>query len=326
MLLDRFDALLADLDGVVYAGEEPIDGAADALGRLEEEGVSLGYITNNASRSPTAVADHIRRLGAPASAESVFGSADAAAELLADRLEAGAKVLITGSEYLRSCVEDRGLVPVSDHRERPDAVVQGFDPTLGWADLAEASYAINAGADWVATNTDFTIPRAEGIAPGNGALVNAVAFATGATPAVAGKPEPYLFHHAAGRLGAERPLVVGDRLDTDILGGNRAGFATAAVLTGIDTVRTILAAEPDQRPDYLLATLGDLYRPYPSRDDDGGEAVSCGDERAELDGATLSLSSDSVDAWRAACALWWRLHPEAAAAPEAIRVDGEDPR
>ncbi|GAA3691751.1 HAD hydrolase-like protein [Zhihengliuella alba] len=326
MLLDRFDALLADLDGVVYAGEEPVDGAAEALGRLEQAGVRLGYITNNASRSPAKVAEHIRRLGAPASAESVFGSADAAAELLADRLEAGSKVLITGSEYLRSCVEDRGLEPVSDHRERPDAVVQGFDPGLGWADLAEASYAINAGAEWVATNTDFTIPRAEGIAPGNGALVNAVAFATGATPAVAGKPEAYLFHHAAERLGAERPLVVGDRLDTDILGGNRAGFATAAVLTGIDTVRTVLAAEPDQRPQYLLETLGDLYRPYPGTEDDGDASAACGDGRAALDGRALVLSDDTLDAWRAACALWWRVNPEAAAEPEDIRFDGADPR
>ena len=126
--------------------------------------------------------------------------------------------------------------------------MQGFSPDIGWKDLAEASYVVAGGALWVATNTDWSIPQARGIAPGNGTLVAAVAAATGKSPIVAGKPEAPLFHAAAKRLAADRPLVVGDRLDTDILGGNNAGFATVAVLTGVDTRESILAAAPWNAP------------------------------------------------------------------------------
>ena len=154
-------------------------------------------------------------------------------------------------------------MPVRSEAEEPVAVVQGFHPDLGWKDLAEAAYVIAGGALWVATNTDMSIPQARGIAPGNGTLVAAVAAATGQRPLVAGKPEAPLFHAAAKRLAADRPLVVGDRLDTDILGGNNAGFATVAVLTGVDTRESILAARTLERPDYLINDLTDLYRPYP---------------------------------------------------------------
>src|SRR5918995_1615334 len=148
-----------------------------------------------------------------------------------------------------------GLVPVHSAQEEPIAVVQGFNPEIGWKDLAEASYVVAGGALWVATNTDMSIPQARGIAPGNGTLVAAVAAATRQTPLVAGEPEAALFHSPAKRLGAERPLVVGDRLDTDILGGNRAGFATVAVLTGVDTRESILAARAEERPGYLISNL-----------------------------------------------------------------------
>lgn len=313
-LISRFDALLADLDGVVYAGPQAIPGAVESLRRLEGMGVSLGYVTNNASRSPAEVAQHLRDLGAPAEEQQVVSSPQAAGELLASLLPAGARVLITGGEALAREIELAGLVPVRTEAEDPVAVVQGFHPDLGWKDLAEASYVVAAGALWVATNTDMSIPQARGIAPGNGTLVAAVAAATGRQPLVAGKPEAPLFHAAAKRLAADRPLVVGDRLDTDILGGNNAGFATVAVLTGVDTRETILAARTMERPTFLINDLTDLYRPYPAVEPDAEGGYRCGQATALVQGTTVHVSGDpaDLDSWRAACAAWWAANPETA--------------
>ena len=317
MLITGFDAVLADLDGVVYAGSEAIPGATESLDRLAGVGVGLAYITNNASRSPTAVADHLRHLGAPATAETVFGSADAGTDMLAAARDPGDRVLVVGSAYLRDCVVRRGFRLAESAKDRPDAVIQGFDPAIGWKDLAEASYAIANGAAWFATNTDLTIPQAGGIAPGNGSLVNAVAAATGATPRVAGKPEPVMFRRAAEHLQANRPLVVGDRLDTDILGGNRAGYTTAAVLTGIDSTRSILAARAAERPDFILRNLTELFTAYPAIRATGRD-FECGRSRAwiENDRLVVAGTEDDVDSWRAACAAWWYAHPNSETARE----------
>ena len=315
-LISRFDALLADLDGVVYAGPQAIPGAVESLRRLAGIGVGLGYVTNNASRSPAEVAQHLRELGAPAEEQQVMSSPQAAGELLASQLPPGARVLITGGEALAREIELAGLVPVRSEAEDPVAVVQGFHPDLGWKDLAEASYVVAAGALWVATNTDMSIPQARGIAPGNGTLVAAVAAATGRQPLVAGKPEAPLFHAAAKRLAADRPLVVGDRLDTDILGGNNAGFATVAVLTGVDTRETILAARTMERPTFLINDLTDLYRPYPAVGHDADGRYRCGAASALVQGSTVQVTGDpaDLDSWRAACAAWWAANPEAATA------------
>jgi hypothetical protein len=161
----------------------------------------------------------------------------------------------------------------------------------------------------------MSIPQARGIAPGNGTLVAAVAAATGERPLVAGKPEAPLFHAAAKRLAADRPLVVGDRLDTDILGGNNAGFATAAVLTGVDTRESILAARTMERPDYVIADLTDLYRPYPVVGHDAGRYL-CGAASAVVHGPAVRISGDpaDLDSWRAACSAWWAANPETATA------------
>ena len=314
-LISLFDALLADLDGVVYTGPHAIPGAVEALQQLEGLGIGLGYVTNNASRTPAQVAEHLRDLGAPAEDSQVVSSSQAAAELLASRLAPGARVLITGSPALAQEIELVGLTPVSSQEENPAAVVQGFNPGIGWKDLAEAAFVVSAGALWVATNTDMSLPQARGIAPGNGTLVAAVSAATGQTPLVAGKPEAPLFHAAAKRLAADRPLVVGDRLDTDILGGNNAGFATVAVLTGVDTKHSILAARTAERPVYLVGELSDLHRPYPAVDNIDG-TYRCGDATAHVEGETLSIhgSEDDLNAWRAACAAWWAAVPDAAVA------------
>lgn len=326
-LISTFDALLADLDGVVYAGPHAIPGAVESLRRLAGIGVGLGYVTNNASRSPAQVAQHLRELGAPAEEPQVVSSSQAAAELLASLLPAGAPVLITGSAALAHEIELVGLVPVRSAEQGPVAVVQGFSPDVGWKDLAEASYVVAGGALWVATNTDMSIPQARGIAPGNGTLVAAVAAATGKTPLVAGKPQAPLFHAAAKRLAADRPLVVGDRLDTDILGGNNAGFATVAVLTGVDTKESILAARTLERPDFIIRDLTELYQPYPVVEHDAGLYRS-GAASAVVHGPTVRISGDpeDLDAWRAACSAWWAANPETASAlaPVVEWLDHED--
>jgi HAD superfamily hydrolase (TIGR01450 family) len=310
---------------VVYAGPHAIPGAVESLQQLAGLGIGLGYVTNNASRTPAQVAAHLRELGAPAEDNQVVSSSQAAAELLSSMLPPGAKVLITGSPALAQEIELVGLTPVSGQDEDPVAVVQGFNPGIGWKDLAEATYVVSAGALWVATNTDMTIPQARGIAPGNGTLVAAVAAATGQTPLVAGKPEAPLFHTAAKRLAADRPLVVGDRLDTDILGGNNAGFATVAVLTGVDTRSTILAARTAERPDYMISELSDLHRPYPAVNSVGG-TYRCGDATAQAEGDTVRIQGreDDLNAWRAACAAWWAAVPEAAGA-RAPQLDWRTP-
>ncbi|MGN6442914.1 MAG: HAD-IIA family hydrolase [Arthrobacter sp.] len=319
-LVSRFDALLADLDGVVYAGPHAIPGAVESLKQLAGLGIGLGYVTNNASRSPAEVAAHLRELGAPAEDNQVVSSSQAAADLLASLLAPGSRILITGSPALAREIELAGLVPVGSQDEEPVAVVQGFSPGIGWKELAEATYVVNAGALWVATNTDMTIPQARGIAPGNGTLVAAVAAATAQQPRVAGKPEAPLFHSAAKRLGAERPLVVGDRLDTDILGGNNAGFATVAVLTGVDTRETILAARSAERPNYLIGNLADLHRPYPDVTHDDG-TYACGDATARVANGAVGIigSQDDLNSWRAACAAWWAETPDAAT-PQAPKL------
>lgn len=269
MLTGDHDAVLLDLDGVVYAGDDAVAGAPEALARLREEGTPVRFITNNASRTPQQVAEKLLSVGVPTEAEEVFGSARAAAELLLERLglAAGSRVGVVGGAGLLRAVEEVGLtaVPVLDVEQRPDALVQGFSPDLGWVHLAAATSWVRQGVTWVASNLDLTIPTARGISPGNGLLVHVVAEAAGRRPDfVAGKPEPFLFHSAARSASSSSPLVVGDRLDTDIAGGRAAGFATALVLTGVHGLDDALAAVPGLRPDRVLFSLADLW-PSPTR-------------------------------------------------------------
>lgn len=326
-LLSGFDAVLADLDGVVYAGPHAIAGAVEALVGLAEINVKLAYVTNNASRTPAHVAAHLRELGAPAADDQVVGSAQAGAALLAQKFPRGSKVLVVGSTALVQEIEQVGMTVVESAADSPDVVIQGFDPKLGWADLSEAAFAINGGAAWIATNTDMTIPRDRGIAPGNGTLVAAVRAAVEQDPLVAGKPEAPLFITAAKRLGAQSPVVVGDRLDTDILGGNNAGMATILVLTGVDSTESALRARTAERPRFVIETLKDLYQPYPEITSENG-VFNCGQDRAVVENGavvvTLAHPGDdgrsNIDAWRAACAAWWAEVPETdtATTPELI--------
>jgi hypothetical protein len=179
---------------------------------------------------------------------------------------------------------------------------------VDWWQLAEGSYAVNAGLLWVATNTDLTIPTARGIAPGNGTLVQAVRTATGQDPVVAGKPELPLHREAVARTAAHDPLVVGDRLDTDIEGAVRAGSPSLLVLTGVTDPAALLAAPPPRRPTYLAADLRGLVQRHPgvTRSEDG---FRCGGWRAWLNGTEVAMDGDgdSVDGLRVLCAAVWSV-------------------
>jgi glycerol 3-phosphatase-2 len=307
-LCTAYDAALLDLDGVVYLGGKAIPGAAAALGEAARAGMRLAYVTNNASRSPSAIAAQLASLGVAATASDIVTSAQAAAGLLAERLPAGSPVLVVGGMGLRLALRDRHLRPVSTAAERPLAVVQGFSPDLSYGLLAEAALAIRAGAWYVAANADATLPSPRGLQPGNGAVIALLVTATGQQPVVAGKPEPPLHAEAVQRTGAVRPLVVGDRLDTDIEGAVRAGADSLLVLTGVSGPADALLAPPGLRPSYLAADLHGLLTAHPGvRREAGG--FSCGGWTARLDEGSgklsLSGSGDPLDGLRAMCGAAW---------------------
>lgn len=254
-LRTHYDVLLLDLDGTVYRGAEAVPGAREALSKGGER---LFYVTNNASRRPGEVAKHLRELGFEADESNVVTSSQSAARLLAERVPAGAPVLVVGTEALVDEVAGVGLVPVRSADADPVAVVQGHSPETGWAILAEATLALRSGALWVATNIDSTLPTERGLVLGNGSMVAALRSATGREPLVAGKPAAPLLEDAVVRSGASRPLVVGDRLDTDIAGANAVGVDSLLVLTGVSTVADLLRAPAEQRPTYVADSLASL--------------------------------------------------------------------
>jgi HAD superfamily hydrolase (TIGR01450 family) len=301
-----YDVALLDLDGVVYIGGAAIPGAAEALHKADAAGMRLAYVTNNAFRTPAAVAALLTSLGVPAAAQDVVTSAQAAARLLAERLPAGAPVLVIGGSGLRMALRERGLRPVSTAADKPRAVVQGYSPDVSYSMLAEGGLAVAAGALFVASNGDLTIPGRRGIAPGNGSLIQVVATATGVRPLVAGKPEPPLHRESVLRTGATHPLVVGDRLDTDIEGAHRVGADSLLVLTGVTGPAAAVLAPPSQRPTYLAEDLSGLLEPHPGvGETDGG--YGCGGWTARLDGDRLELAGqgERIDGLRALCAAVW---------------------
>ncbi|TGD83866.1 HAD family hydrolase [Mycolicibacterium sp. CH28] len=257
-LAQQHDCLLLDLDGTVFRGHEPTEGA---IGALDATATRKLFVTNNASRAAEEVAAHLRELGFTAEAADVVTSAQSAARLLAEQLAPGANVLIVGTEALAGEVSAVGLRPVRLFSDDPVGVVQGHSTSTGWSDLAEAALAIRAGALWVAANIDRTLPTERGLLPGNGSMVSALRTATDVEPQVAGKPAPTLMRDALARGAFAAPLVVGDRLDTDIAGANAVELPSLMVLSGVSTAADVVHAVPEQRPTYIGADLRDLHTP-----------------------------------------------------------------
>lgn len=286
-LAQEHDCLLLDLDGTVFRGHEPTPGAVDTLAAVTARTL---YVTNNASRGPNEVAQHLRDMGFTATPDDVVTSAQSAAHLLAKRLPAGAAVLIVGTESLAAEITNVGLKPVRQWSDDPVAVVQGHSPETAWPDLAEAALAIRGGAFWVAANVDRTLPSERGLLPGNGSMVAALQTATDREPKVAGKPQPTLLTDALSRGDFHNPLVVGDRLDTDIAGANAAGLPSLLVLSGVSTAEETVRAASAERPGYIAADLRSLYSradalkvgPHPAwRIEIGSAAVTVHNEGSE---------------------------------------------
>lgn len=334
-LAQIYDVALLDLDGVVYVGRGAVPGAPAALSAVRAMGMRLAFVTNNAARPPAVVAEHLTTLGIPAQTTEVINSAQAAAHYLADRLGAGARVLVVGTVGLDEALAERGLTAVYSADDEPEAVVQGYSPELAWAQLAEGALAIQRGILWVATNGDPTVPSERGQLPGNGSMVAALRYATGRSPVVTGKPDPTMHHESVQRSGAQRPLVVGDRLDTDIEGANAADCPSLLVFSGVTAPAELMSAPPALRPTYVAHDVAGLLEAHaaPTMEAD---SAACGRWSARWSrerGVLLSVdrdagevrrdessgvaTSDALDALRALCAARWSAqesgHPDGTA-------------
>ena len=307
-VLEAHDLVMFDLDGVVYVSGHVIDGVAERIDRVRSAGAHVAFVTNNASRTPEQVARKLRDLGVSAVDTDVVTSAQAAARLLADQHGSGAKILLLGGEGLRVALTEAGLEPVED----PDgavAVASGYGPDVRWRDIMRVATLVRDGLPYVASNTDMTIPTSYGLAPGHGVLVQTITGFAGVEATVAGKPEKPLMEETVLRVGGDRPIMVGDRLDTDIEGAHALGVPSLLVLTGVTWLEQLVAATPELRPSYISPTLEGLFEPHPVPTEEDGAALLNG-WTASVENGRLVVDGEGSDAdwWRvAAVAAWHHL-------------------
>ncbi len=320
-LTSEYDVAMLDLDGVVYIGADAVPGAAKHLEAAASAGMQLAYVTNNASRTPSTVAAHLRELGVPADDDDVVNSAQAAARLVSKQVPAGSAVYVIGGEGLFVALEELGLRPVQDVDADPAAVVSGYHPDLRWKTVIDGAILVRNGLPWIASNTDLTVPTPNGPGPGNGVLVRAVAEYAQVEPVVAGKPEPPLFEETLRRVGGRRPLVVGDRLDTDIEGAVRTGYDSLLVMTGVTGLPELVSAAVGSRPTYVSSDLAGLLTTHSSPVAEAGGWELAG-WRAELDGAELVVTGegDQDDWWRVVAVAAWAYLDETGGAADTGRL------
>lgn len=307
-LCTAYDLVMFDLDGVVYVSGKAIDGAPEAIAAVRDSGARVAFITNNASRTPEAVVKNLVRLGVRAWEEDVVTSAQAAARLLAARLPPESRVLMLGAEGLARALVEEALVPVrtADDPDPVVAIVTGYGPDVVWRDVMRAAVLIRDGLWWVASNTDLTLPTSFGTAPGHGVMVRMLQQFSGVEPEVAGKPARPLFDETLRRVGGEHPLMVGDRIDTDIEGAQNAGVDSLLVMTGVTQLAELVAAPPYQRPTYVSAELTGLLKPQPAVEVTG-DVTSCGGWQARAYDGRLVVEGDGQpdDWWRVAATASW---------------------
>ena len=309
-VVEAHDLVMFDLDGVVYVGGEAIDGVAEQIQRIRAAGRHVAFVTNNASRTPAKVAEKLVGVGVEAAETDVVTSAQAAARLLADEHGQGAKVLVLGGEGLRVALVEAGLEPV-DEPDGAVAVASGYGPDVRWRDIMRVSVLVRDGLPYVASNTDLTIPTPYGLAPGHGVLVRTIAGFAGVRPTVAGKPERPLMEETVRRVGGDRPIMVGDRLDTDIEGAHAIDVPSLLVLTGVSWLEDLAAASPELRPSYISPTLEGLFEPHPVPTTSGPDA-ELGGWTATVEDGRLKVTGEGSDAdwWRVAATACW-LHLDA---------------
>jgi len=257
-LVEQYDTVLFDLDGVLYRGPDSVSGAAETVAGLRARGIRLAFVTNNSSRTPEQVAAKLAGHGVDADADEVVTSAMATADLL--RARGGSTAYVIGETGIREALRLAGFEVLADHADRADYVVVGVDSAATYDRLRTAALLVQRGAALVATNADASYPAPDGLWPGAGALLAVITMTTGRPPdAVVGKPHPPLLRSALERAGGSRPLVVGDRLDTDVSGAAAVGWDSLLVLTGVSTVRDLLPAT--DLPTFLADDLGALLWP-----------------------------------------------------------------
>lgn len=302
-----YDAILLDLDGVIYRGKEPIPGVAHTLKTWHSTGTPYAFITNNAARDVEEIAQTIASFDIPCTPRHVRTSAQAAAEKLAHDIDTDSAVLVLGGEFLRSCVASFGFTVITPHdrdwltQNTPAAVIQGFGPDTSWTDISWAITAVRNGAQYRPTNPDKAIPTGRGIMPGNGTFVDIVARFSGATPVYAGKPEPTMLTQTIDALGAKRPLMVGDQLETDIEAAVAAGIDSALTLTGVTSIDVVLRAPQHQRPTRIVSGLPDLLEELPAVEVGPTEA-RCGTASVRVEAGVVTHDGDPLLAANAALA------------------------
>ena len=302
-LIDAYDAAFFDLDGVIYLGPLAVEGATGALGTLRGLGKTVMFVTNNAARAAQVVIDHLNSLGFHADDHNVLTSAQVAVTHIAGELPPGSKVLVNGTESLSALIEEAGLVAVQTADEHPDAVVQGYDPEMTWPRLDEAALAIQAGARWYATNDDASRPTERGLVPGAGGSIAVVAGTVGGQPTIFGKPYRPMLDEAIRRTGASRPIFVGDRIDTDIVGAANAGIDSLMVFTGAHGKADLVAAGPGERPTHIGSDVRALLAP-PRTVEATPARVSCRGQVAQADTGTVRLGSTPTTLGTQLDALW----------------------
>lgn len=320
-VLETYDLAMFDLDGVVYVSGRAIDGVAERLQRVRDAGVHLAFVTNNASRTPEKVAANLVKLGVAATAPDVVTSAQAAARVVKDRFGPDASVFLLGGAGLEAALAAEGL-GVTDEPSTASALVSGYGPDVLWKDVMRAATLIRDGLPYVASNTDMSIPTDYGLAPGHGVLVKTLCDFAGVEPIVAGKPARPLMDETIRRVGGDRPLMVGDRLDTDIEGAHAVGVDSLLVMTGVTHLGELVAATPELRPSYISPDLEGLFEshPVPEPVEDGARL---GGWQATVEAGALAVRGEGSDAdwWRVVAAAGWGYLDRTGTAVDATAVE-----
>lgn len=301
--IDAYDVAFFDLDGVIYLGPQAVAGAPEGVEQVRARGVRVIFVTNNAARSAAAVAQHLVDLGFETTVDDLVTSAQAAEGLLRDELAPGSKVLVAGTVNLADHVRAAGMVVVDSAADAPAAVIQGYDPAMTWPRLDQAALAVQGGARWFATNTDSTRPTEHGLVPGAGTAIAAVRATVDHDPIVVGKPHPPLLTEALRRTGAQRPVFVGDRIDTDIMGAVAVGMDSFFVFTGAHGKRDLVEAPASGRPTAIGWDVPALLEPRRTASVAAGMA-RCGDAVAEAVGGEAVLSGPTRTRDQQLDALW----------------------
>ena len=337
-LAEEYDCALLDLDGTAWSGDETIEYAAASVLEAREAGMASAFVTNNAMRTPQQVTDKLNSMDFAATPDMVMTSAMDIAAIMAEELEEGSKVFVIGGAGLRLALEERGFVLVDSADDEPVAVVQGLDKKVDWALLSEGAFAIERGAAFYASNLDATLPIERGQALGNGSLVRAIQHATRKRPIAGGKPEPGIYRRASELVGAQNPIAVGDRLETDIMGAVAAGVPALHVLTGVHQARDVIRAPRGQRPSYLAIDMRGLLEAHPAPKHHRDGTWTCGVSQVAKATRSGVLTLDdveltepvtiSIDSYRALAAAAWEYADGAGSpvtCPDITVVGNEDP-